>query len=295
MSTPRSEFRVTRRLFLRQSAAAGGLVLVSNRLRAADADPAPAGGPGFPLIDFHVHLDNSTIDQVLELSGPRGVKFGIVEHAGTKENKYPVVLSNDAELKRYLAMLEGKPVFKGVQAEWTDWMGCFSPGALAQLDYVLTDAMTFPDKLGQRHKLWEPGLDLEDKEAFMDRYVEWHVEIMAKEPIDILANTTWLPAALAPDYDRLWTPARMQRVVDAALRHRVALEISSSYKLPRLPFLKLAKAAGAKFSFGSNGRYPNMGRLDYCVAVARDLGLERSDMFTPAPDGQKAVQRRKWA
>ena len=27
-------------------------------------------------------------------------------------------------------MLEGKPVFKGVQAEWGDWMNCFSPKVL---------------------------------------------------------------------------------------------------------------------------------------------------------------------
>jgi hypothetical protein len=73
----------------------------------------------------------------------------------------------------------------------------------------------------------------------------------------------------------------------------VALEISSSYKLPKLEFLKQAKAAGVKFSFGSNGRYPRMGLLDYSVAMARELGLKPADMFTPAPEGQKAVQRRK--
>jgi len=43
-----------------------------------------------------------------------------VEHAGTKENEYPVVLSNDKELQGYLAMLAGKPVYRGVQAEWID-------------------------------------------------------------------------------------------------------------------------------------------------------------------------------
>jgi hypothetical protein len=55
----------------------------------------------------------------------------------------------------------------------------------------------------------------------------------------------------------------------------------------------LAKAAGAKFSFGSNGRYPNMGKLDYCLEMAKQLDLKPADFFTPAPNGQKAVQRRK--
>jgi len=125
-----------------------------------------------------------------------------------------VVLSNDTELKGYLAMLEGKPVYRGIQAEWTDWMGCFSPEVLARLDFVLTDAMTMPGPGGRRMKLWEPGAEIGDPERFMDRYVDWHVEILEKEPLDILGNVTWLPAALAADYDTLWTPARMKRVVD---------------------------------------------------------------------------------
>lgn len=259
---------------------------------AAEAPPVLPKDLPFPVVDLHVHLDNSTIDQVLPLAAERGVKFGIVEHAGTKENVYPVVLSNDAELEAHLTMLEGKPVYKGVQAEWTDWMGCFSKQTLSKLDYVLTDAMTFPDKDGRRMKLWEKGADIGDPKTFMDRYVDWHVEIMANEPIDILANVSWLPAEFAADYDTLWTESRVSRVAEAALKYGVAIEISSGFRLPKLPFLRLVKAAGVKFTFGSNGRYPNMGKLDYSIRLAKELALTANDMFTPAPDGQKAVQRR---
>jgi histidinol phosphatase-like PHP family hydrolase len=281
----------SRRCFLQTMAGACALSSFPNTVLTRAA--APAADLDFPLVDFHVHLDNSSIEQVLPLAAERGVKFGIVEHAGTKENKYPVVLSNDAELKAYMAKLEGKPVFKGVQAEWIDWMGCFSPEVLGQLDYVLSDAMTFPGPNGQRMKLWERGAEIGDPQRFMDRYVDWHVEIMAKEPLDILANTSWLPDAIAADYDTLWTPERVRKVAEAAVKYQVALEISASYKLPKLPFLKIAKAAGVKFSFGSNGRYPRMGRLDYSIEMAKALGLKRSDMFTPAPAGQKPFQRRK--
>jgi hypothetical protein len=223
------------------------------------------------------------------------VRFGIVEHAGTRENKYPVVLSTDAELTAFIKMLDGKGVYKGVQAEWRDWMSCFSIDTLAQLDYVLTDAMTFPGKSGARVKLWEKfaesAVDMRDHSAFMDRFVDWHLEIMATEPFDILANASWLPDSLLPEYAALWTERRIQKVLDAALKYGVAIEISASYKLPRLAFLKQAKAAGLKFSFGSNGRYPNMGKLDYCIDMARALGLQSSDMFVPGR-GPKAVTRR---
>jgi hypothetical protein len=49
-----------------------------------------------------------------------------------------------------------------------------------------------------------------------------------------------------------------------------------------------------KFAFGSNGRYPKMGLLEYSLARAKELALKRSDLFTPGTEGRKAVQRRKW-
>jgi histidinol phosphatase-like PHP family hydrolase len=288
--------RFSRRTFLSRTttlACAAGL----SPLALSPAQEAVEARLNFPLVDFHVHLDNSTLDKVLELSRERGIKFGIVEHAGTRENQYPVVLSNDEELSSYLKRLQGKPVFKGIQAEWTDWMSCFSPTLLGQLDYVLTDAMTFTGKDGRRVKLWDKDVEsrvaMADKQQWMDRFVAWQLDIITRQPIDILANTSWLPAAMAGDYELYWTPERMKRVIDAAVKHRVALEISSGMKLPKLSFLQAAKAAGAKFSFGSNGRYPNMGKLDYSLEMARALKLTRADMFTPAPDGQKAVQRWK--
>lgn len=285
--------RLSRRRFL---GAGVGIACAGLGLgRAAGEGPAKAPAPApldFPLVDCHVHLDNSTIDKVVELSRQRNVKFGIVEHAGTEENKYPVVLSSDEELKQYLAMLEGKGVYRGVQAEWIDWSSCFSKEMLARLDFALMDAMTFPGKDGRRVKLWEQDapqrVGMDDPEAFMDRFVDWHAEIIARQPIDLLGNTSWLPGPLAARYDALWTPARVRKVAEAAVRHGVALEISASYRLPKLAFLKTARQAGAKFAFGTNGRYPNMGKLDYCVQTARELGLTRGDMFVPGVDRRKA-------
>jgi histidinol phosphatase-like PHP family hydrolase len=288
--TPSHAAGLTRRTFL-AAATAVGAAAVAGRALAEDA-------ADLPRVDLHVHLDNSTIDKVAALGRERGVKFGIVEHAGTKENIYPVVLSNDDELRRYLKMLEGKGVWRGVQTEWNDWMKCFSREALAELDYVLTDAMTFPGKDGRRVKLWdsdvEARVEMSDKQSFMDRLVDWNVAILSQQPIDILANVSWLPAPLAPQYDALWTEARVRKVVAAAVKYKVALEISASYKLPSQKFCEIAKAAGVKFSFGSNGRYPNMGKLDHSLAMAKTLGLTKADLFTPAAPGKRAVNWRKY-
>jgi histidinol phosphatase-like PHP family hydrolase len=266
---------ISRRHFL--GAAAGTAAILAAQGSARASEPS--------LLDLHVHLDNSTIDKVMELSAERGVKFGIVEHAGTKENKYPVVLSNDEELNAYLAMLDGKPVYKGVQAEWTDWAGCFSKETLAKLDFVLTDTMTFPGPDGRRMKMWEEGADIGDANTFMDRYVEWHLEILSRPPVDILANVSWLPQPFAADYEAHWTEKRVARVVEAAVKNKVALEISSSFELPKMSFLRVAKEAGVKFTFGSNGRYPKMGLLQYSLETAKALGLGSEDFYVP---GKKA-------
>ena len=216
--------QISRRNFLgRTAAVAGAAIAAQNGLSRAAAKELD-----LPVIDYHAHLGGEvTLERALEISRRRGVKFGIVEHAGTKANKYPNLLSNDDDLKAYLAMLAGKPVFRGIQAEGLDWMTCFSKELVAQLDYVLSDALTFPEKDGHRVELWKPGLKFDDPQDFMDRYTDFHVQVISREPLDILANPTYLPAQLAPHYDALWTPARMQRIIDAAVECGVAIEISA--------------------------------------------------------------------
>jgi histidinol phosphatase-like PHP family hydrolase len=205
-----------------------------------------------------------------------------------------VVLGNDEDLKRHIASLEGRPVYKGIQAEFLDWFTCFSKDVVAQLDYVLSDALTFREKDGRRVELWKAEkVKIDDPQDFMDRYTAFNVEVVSTEPIDILANPTFLPGVLAKDFDALWTPERMKRIIDAAVKNNAAIEISSSYRLPKLVFLKMAKEAGAKFSFGSNIRGPNVGKLDYCIEMVKNLGLKREDIFTPAPPGKKPIQIRK--
>ena len=106
---------------------------------------------------------------------------------------------------------------------------------------------------------------------------------MAAGPVSILAAVTYLPDVLQPRFDELWTPARMRRIAAAAVRYGVAIEITSaSRQLPKPAFLRLAREAGAKFAFGTNGRKPEViGHLDYSLAMARELRLARADLFIP--------------
>jgi len=250
--------------------------------------------PDLPLIDYHVHLNAKfSLENAVAISKERNVKYGIAEHAGTKENRYPNILTNDAELQKWIARLDPYPVYKGIQAEWLDWMGCFSKDVVAQLDFVLSDAMTIPDRNGQRTRMWVRGFEPGEANEFMDRYVKWNVQVIETEPLDIFAHPTWLPAPLDKDYDVLWTAERMKPIIQALKRTGAAVEIDSAYKIPRMPFLELAKAARLKFSFGSNSGSGPARAVDFCVETARSLGLRRKDIFIPAPRQRKPILRRK--
>jgi hypothetical protein len=247
----------------------------------------------YEVVDFHAHVDEpGEFDEAIDRAGASGVKLGILWHAGKKEYNYRNMIMDDAALEAFLKVLEGKRAYRGIQAEGPDWMECFSKNMIARLDYVLTDALTFRERDGRMVKLWLQGVDVGEVQNFMDRYVDWHVEIMAKEPIDIMAQPTFLPEYLTPQHDRLWTTRRMRTVIDAAVKYRVAIEINSRYNLPKMPFLRMALAAGAKFSFGSNAHGLATGKLPYSLEAARELKLEAKHVFRPAPAGRKPIEIR---
>jgi histidinol phosphatase-like PHP family hydrolase len=232
---------------------------------------------GIPLVDLHAHLEGQvSIERALEIAQARGVRLGVVEHGGRGEALY-----DDETLLRYVEEMAPYPVYVGIQAEGLEWDRCFSEPARAALDYVLSDALTFPERDGRRVRLWTAEAQIDDAQGFMDRYVAFNVQVIASTPIDILANPTFLPAVIVQAYDALWTEGRMDAVIAAAVAHGVAIEINARYEIPSAAFIRRAKAAGVRFSFGSNQHGEEIGKLDYCVRMARECGLTRADIYLP--------------
>ncbi|MGA2258633.1 MAG: hypothetical protein ABSG53_28540, partial [Thermoguttaceae bacterium] len=181
----------------------------------------------------------------------------------------------------------------GMQAEGREWPTLFSKQAIAKFDYIFTDAMTIVDHRGRRARLWmSDEVDIPDKQAFMELLVRTIEEILDNEPVDIYANPTYLPDMLSKEYDTLWTPARLKRVIDVAARNGVAIEISNRLKLPKADFIRQAKKAGIKFTIGTNNVDSKLGREEYALQMIRECDLKPSDMFLPKPDGKKPIQVR---
>jgi 6-phosphogluconolactonase (cycloisomerase 2 family) len=233
----------------------------------------------FPLIDLHAHLKGGlTLDEVLAKSRATGIGYGVAINCGLG---FPT--TNDTQVHAFADTLVGKPVFMAMQAEGREWTRMFSQAALERFDYIFTDAMTFTDHRGRRTRLWMPDeVHVDDPEDFVDLIVRQIETIMAEEPIDVYVNPTFLPAVIADRYDELWTPERMDRVIAAAVQNQVAIEINARYRLPSLAFIKRAKAAGVKFTFGTNnGGRNDLGHLAYGLEAIRECGLSSADLFVP--------------
>lgn len=260
-----------RRTFLKTTALAAGFLAARPLSSLAVSEEKL----DFPLRDLHVHTtDRFSIQQAVELARERNVQFGIVEHPGS-------AIRNDADLKNYIERLRKFPVLIGLQPVNLGWSKRFSPELLAQVDYVLMDPQTIPLGNGEFMHIWEFSTYVEDTNEFMEKYMAYSLEILNKEPINIFGWPLFLPVCIARDYYTLWTRDRMQQLISAARTRNIAFEINDMSHTPHEEFIRMAKEQGLKFTFGSDSRNNNAGRLVYCKQVARKCGLKAADFYIP--------------
>ncbi|SPE32827.1 conserved hypothetical protein [Candidatus Sulfopaludibacter sp. SbA3] len=269
---------------------AGPAPVVDDVFRAIIND----GRHNIPMVDYHVHLkEGLTLEQALAKSRRDGIEYGIAINCG---KGFPT--ENDAAVRAYFDSMKSQPCFVAMQAEGREWTEMFSQKAATLFDYIFTDSMTWTDNRGKRMRLWIPEEvgAIADPQEFMSTLVDRAVGILEHEPIDIYANPTFLPAVIAKDYDRLWTEERMQKVIGAAAKNGVAIEINNRYKLPSPAFIRAAKASGCKFSFGTNNTGPNdLGRCEYGLQMVDECKLVWQDFFVPGSLYPKAIERKPGA
>jgi hypothetical protein len=265
----------------------GCLIVIGSAAFAQPPRPAPVGAAA----DYHVHVKGDlTLDEAIRRSRADAITYGIAVNGGVG---FPI--DSDAGVEAFLREMRGRPVFVAFQAEGREWVTRFSRKALEKFDYVFTDSMTWSDDAGRRMRLWIPEDvgTITDPQRFMDMLVDRATTIFANEPIDLYVNSTYIPDQLAADYDRLWTPARMKRIVDGLAAAGIGMEINNRRRIPSAPFIRLAKQAGVKFSCGTNNAgAADLSRNEYCIQMIKECGLRAENLWAPPAEGQKAVQRR---
>jgi len=268
----------TRRSFLQRAAAGWASTHAAGLMFSAPVRGGQETTYDFPLYDLHVHPSGRLpIARAGEIAKEKGMAFGMVEHLGPR-----YAIKTNEDLRRYIEAVRKAGMYVGMQPTFPGWRKLFDKKIYTQLDYVLMDALELPNPDGSRWLIWRDDTKVDDKEAFMDRYLDFYLQIITTEDIDVLAATGYLPKCLAADYDELWTEKRMQALIDAAVKHKVALEITQYYQRPTARFVRLAKAAGAKFTFGTNSRTERaVGSIPYCIKLAQETGLTAKDMWLP--------------
>jgi hypothetical protein len=235
----------------------------------------------FPLIDLHTHVRRGmTPEQLIDHARQFGFTFGIAINCGLTEG-----FRDDPSINTFLDQIlptTSPLVYTAMQAEGREWVDLFSDETIARFDYVFTDAMTWTNDNGKRMRLWIPSeTEVGDPQDFMDQLVARTVKIIRDEPIDIFVNPTYLPPEIADRYDELWTEKRMDAVIQALKESEVALEINNGNRIPSEIFLRRAKEAGVKFTFGTNNVNADLGRMEYAIEMIGACGLEASDMWIP--------------
>jgi hypothetical protein len=239
---------------------------------------------GLPKMDLHFHLNYEgqslanaarVYEKAAAQSKTAGVVFGIAEEL-INDN----IRINDSLVLDRVKLAKKNSLYLALQVSRRDWLSLFSKEVLKQVDYILADAMIFPDKNGKMMRIWVPNTQLGEPQAFMELYVAHNLKVLA-EPINIWANPTYLPDELKSRYDELWTDARIKSLINAAIKNNVAIEINSTFKIPNARVIKMAKAAGARFTFGSNTHGLGAGDIAWSINMAKECGLTRSDFFYP--------------
>jgi histidinol phosphatase-like PHP family hydrolase len=146
------------------------------------------------------------------------------------------------------------------------------------------DADTVPLGDGDYLAIWRHDNYIEDVDGFMGLYMD-HIEgILRHEPITIFARPTYLPVNFGRYYDDLWIEGRnaadrVTAMIELAKQREIAFEISTPMHVPSKEIILKAKQAGLKFTFGTNARNPDAGKLHYGLQMARECGLSQENML----------------
>ena len=236
------------------------------------------GAKNYPLVDWHVHLHPGlSLQEALERSRRSGINFGVAANCGRKSS-----YNTPEAVEGFRRMVSGLGCYVGMQAEGEDWQKVFPESLWRRFDYVFNDGLIWTDGKGGWKRTYRPEEvgELGDGEKFVDEYVDRTVTMIRTQPIDFWGTPTLLPAALNGVRDKLWTPQRMRKIVEALVEKKVALEINDRYRLPTEAFLRMAKEAGCQFTLGSGNSGPqDLRRCEYGLEMIGKLGLKWSDLF----------------
>jgi hypothetical protein len=251
--------------------------------RAPNPDPAFAtryrlARDNFPLVDLRA-IDAARISGLEPaLAAARagtGLFVGVTAAAGKAGQ-----VRSDAGVDALVRTFGRKPLFLGLRAGGRGWAAPISKKAFAKVDYVVLD--------GEEMLARVPRAQWGQEEGLVSALVDATVEAIEREPVDVYGAPLFLAGGLARRRDALVSDAYQQRIIDAAVKHHVAIEINGRLRLPGEAFVRKAKAAGAKFTLGECDLSTPAGA--WCFDLREKIGLSWKDMFEPGHEPARGAR-----
>jgi len=242
----------------------------------------------FFLYDLHLRTSvNQSAQDLVNKAMTNGF-----ESIGIVQNLSPAGTETNDDLQKFLNGAKNYPCYMGLKPAAPGWSKNLSKELVAQYDYILMTPqyLTNGNKYGDLMDVKDFNTYVDDLEDFMKRNMEWYLKILNNEdePLDIFGWPLFLPISIQREYYLLWTKERMEQIVEAARKNRIAFEINDLAHTPHAEFILMAKKAGVKFTFGSDtaGDVRSF-RLDYCKDVATLCHLTENDFFIPVRKPRK--------
>ena len=227
------------------------------------------------IFDAHLHSTFSDgdlkIQEIVKTAKQKGYDIGISDHVGTTYS-----LNNEVKINNYLSCLDNYPVYKSLELNVNENFP-LSKTILDTIDYRIGGVHFEGNTL-----VGIPGFSTADSENFIEKVISLILKAIEEQRIDILSHPTCLPNILKSKTDELFNEERSTKIIKAAVKNNVVLEISNLFKVPSKKFLKKAVKMGAIFSFGSDGhRKREVCDLTYPLTMARELGIPPEQIFRP--------------
>ena len=239
------------------------------------AEPYPkiieAQAENFAFIDTHVIDDSAfNIDSAIQEFYKTGINIGVVADSST--------LADNSALTNFISRYSKYPVFLGVMNSNDSQQ--IDNKTRRKFDYVIGEITQVKNKSGKTIDVHGEE-KISNNQSFMDDYVTAIIAKINSGTIDIWANATLLPSSLASDHDKLWTKERMLKVIEAAKKNKVGIEINNALRIPSMDFLKVAKEQGCLFTNGGIYIDNKTTSPDYFLEAITQCNLTYKDIYIP--------------
>lgn len=240
--------------------------------------------------DLHTHTTHSdghaSVAELLHTANEKGYGLGVSDHL------YCGGMNTREDVLAYLTELKQYPVLKGCEANIGEDYS-HDEAVISSFDYVIASVHDVPDLMGKSIRLseyfgkragedciWDNPFCQGHSERYLTALLPIITQTMQTQCMDIYGHCTVLPfcedlagSTFLVDWEN--------ELISLCKKYHIALEISGLWKEPGLSMVRRAKAAGIKFTYGSDCHLKkDICDINYSIEIGNKAGLEESDFLS---------------